>query len=309
MSTRLTENRGLDAVAMTVIRYRSSAGLTARSLFCHGSPVGTKTTSSNPKRPASSLGARVWPGWRGSNVPPMIPIRPPATGRAYPGPREPAPSGPVQAGDRMPTRRWGSGAGATRLPRAAGHFRASLRGRATVDVRTPRAALSNASGRMGLRLRSEPRGRKGHGGRRGDRSTGAMSRGAPRNSERGDELRQLGGVAALHHVDDLAVAVRGRVPAPPQPPRLGVEPVRRPRPADQVGKHRQAWLPVVRPAVTEHQQRGLRPHSGGPPVGEHLECGAVVAVPVEAHDVRLASDPADGIDHVGSGTEAAGHLA
>ena len=31
MSTRLTENRGLDAVAMTVIRYRSSAGLTSRS--------------------------------------------------------------------------------------------------------------------------------------------------------------------------------------------------------------------------------------------------------------------------------------
>src|SRR3954453_20427543 len=96
----------------------------------------------------------------------MIPIRPPATGRAYPGPREPAPSGPVQEGDRTPTRRWGSGTAATRLPRAAGHFRASLRGRATVDVRTPHAALSNASGRMGLRLRSEPRGRKGHGGRR-----------------------------------------------------------------------------------------------------------------------------------------------
>lgn len=36
MSTRLTENRGLEAVAMTVIRYRSSAGLTSRSDFCHG---------------------------------------------------------------------------------------------------------------------------------------------------------------------------------------------------------------------------------------------------------------------------------
>src|SRR4051794_24277416 len=72
----------------------------------------------------------------------MIPIRPPATGRAYPGPREPAPSGPVQAADRIPTRRWGSGTAATRLPRAAGHFRALLRGRATVDVRTPHAALS-----------------------------------------------------------------------------------------------------------------------------------------------------------------------
>jgi hypothetical protein len=36
MSTRLTENRGLDAVAITVIRYRSSGGLTPRSVFCHG---------------------------------------------------------------------------------------------------------------------------------------------------------------------------------------------------------------------------------------------------------------------------------
>jgi hypothetical protein len=49
MSTRLTENRGLDAVAMTVIRYRSSAAETSRSDFCQGWPVGTKMTSSSLK--------------------------------------------------------------------------------------------------------------------------------------------------------------------------------------------------------------------------------------------------------------------
>ena len=82
MSTRLTVKRGLDAVAMTVIRYRSSGGLTSRSVFCHGCPVGTKTTSSSPNSPATSLAATRWPWWMGSNVPPMIPIRPPATERA-----------------------------------------------------------------------------------------------------------------------------------------------------------------------------------------------------------------------------------
>jgi hypothetical protein len=57
MSTRLTRNRGLDAVAITVIRYRSSAGLTVTSSFCHGCPVGTKTTSSSENLSATSLAA------------------------------------------------------------------------------------------------------------------------------------------------------------------------------------------------------------------------------------------------------------
>ncbi len=56
-STRLTENRGFDAVAMTVIKYRSSAGLTPLPCFCHGLPVGTKTTSSRLNRSATSLAA------------------------------------------------------------------------------------------------------------------------------------------------------------------------------------------------------------------------------------------------------------
>ena len=57
MSTRLTENRGLDAVAITVMRYRSSAGLTTVADFCHGWPVGTKITSSSANRSATSLAA------------------------------------------------------------------------------------------------------------------------------------------------------------------------------------------------------------------------------------------------------------
>lgn len=57
MSTRDTLNCGLEAVAITVIRYRSSAMETSRPFFCHGTPVGTKTTSSSPKRAATSLAA------------------------------------------------------------------------------------------------------------------------------------------------------------------------------------------------------------------------------------------------------------
>ena len=48
-STRLTEKRGLEAVAITVIRYRSSAAETCR-LFCQGWPLGTNTTSSRSNR-------------------------------------------------------------------------------------------------------------------------------------------------------------------------------------------------------------------------------------------------------------------
>src|SRR3954454_2139989 len=75
MSTRLTENRGLLAVAITVIRYRSSAEVTWRPCFCHGSPVGTNTTSSRSKRSATSLAATRWPLWMGANVPPITPSR------------------------------------------------------------------------------------------------------------------------------------------------------------------------------------------------------------------------------------------
>ena len=75
MSTRLTLNRGLEAVAITVIRYLSSAGETARPSFCQGCPVGTKMTSSRPKMCATSLPATRCPWWTGSKVPPITPIR------------------------------------------------------------------------------------------------------------------------------------------------------------------------------------------------------------------------------------------
>src|SRR4051812_33747612 len=75
MSTRLTVKRGFDAVAMTVMRYRCSAGDTSRYVFCQGWPVGTKTTSSRPNTLATSLAATRCPWWTGSNVPPMTPRR------------------------------------------------------------------------------------------------------------------------------------------------------------------------------------------------------------------------------------------
>ena len=75
MSTRLTLKRGLEAVAITVMRYLSSAGETARPSFCQGWPVGTKTTSSRLKMCATSLPATRCPWWTGSKVPPITPIR------------------------------------------------------------------------------------------------------------------------------------------------------------------------------------------------------------------------------------------
>ena len=48
---------------------------TARSDFCHGSPVGTKTTSSRSNQAWTSDAATRWPWWMGSNVPPMTPTR------------------------------------------------------------------------------------------------------------------------------------------------------------------------------------------------------------------------------------------
>src|SRR4051794_41860213 len=66
-------------------------------------------------------------------------------------------------------------------------------------------------------------------------------------SEGGDEVRQLSRVAALDHVDDVAVLVRGGVPAAPQPPRLGVQPVRPAAALDQIAQPGQAGTAVVLP--------------------------------------------------------------
>ncbi len=54
MSTLDTVNRGLAAVAITVIRYRCSGEVTAWTSFCHGRPVGTKITSSRWNRDDTS---------------------------------------------------------------------------------------------------------------------------------------------------------------------------------------------------------------------------------------------------------------
>src|SRR5690606_13827618 len=75
MSTRLTVKRGLEAVAITVMRYRCSAGVTRWCCLNPGLPVGTKTTSSSPRCAAASLAATRWPWWMGSNVPPITPMR------------------------------------------------------------------------------------------------------------------------------------------------------------------------------------------------------------------------------------------
>ena len=75
MSTRDTVNFGLDAVAMTVMRYRSSALVTFLSSLNTGRPVGTKITSSRSYTHDTSEAATKWPLWMGSNVPPMMPMR------------------------------------------------------------------------------------------------------------------------------------------------------------------------------------------------------------------------------------------
>ena len=75
MSTRDTVNFGFDAVAMTVIRYRSSALVTFLSNLNTGRPVGTKITSSRSYTQDTSEAATKWPLWIGSKVPPMMPMR------------------------------------------------------------------------------------------------------------------------------------------------------------------------------------------------------------------------------------------
>src|SRR5665647_910717 len=74
MSTRETVNRGFDAVAITAIRYRCSAGVTSGCCLNAGRPVGTKITSSSASSAAASLAATRLPWWMGSKVPPITPI-------------------------------------------------------------------------------------------------------------------------------------------------------------------------------------------------------------------------------------------
>src|SRR3954463_6475101 len=73
MSTLETVNRGFEAVATTVMRYRCSVEDTAA--LWGGCPGGTKTTSSRSNTRWTSLAATRCPWWIGSNVPPITPIR------------------------------------------------------------------------------------------------------------------------------------------------------------------------------------------------------------------------------------------
>src|SRR3954467_5017199 len=152
----------------------------------------------------------------GSNVPPMIPTRPPATERAYPGPPEPAPEDrprPPYGGDRPgdqhpPDRATGSPVQPVAV-RAA-----SLRW--TVPAATFRRHRAvNARRKVRLRPGAETADGGVHTARPGrqvarstsDRIDKVLTRQAvpstsgPRGSERGDEVRQLSRVAALDHVD------------------------------------------------------------------------------------------------------------
>src|SRR5690606_31288655 len=85
MSTRLTVNRGLDAVATTVIRYRCSASVT--SAFIHGSPGGTQTTASRSTVCCAALAATRCPLCTGSKVPPIAAIRGRRAAPSLPGVR------------------------------------------------------------------------------------------------------------------------------------------------------------------------------------------------------------------------------
>ena len=254
---------------MTVIRYRSSAGLTSRSVFCQGWPVGTNTTSSSPKRPADLAGGDEVAVVDGVERPTHHPD-PPAchrsslagTAGAGPADRPRSSVGPVPRRSAVRLAPGNAPTTGSPVPPVASPCRPGCAERAGV-TRWPSSggtALDNER-RRGYELR----GPLVEIGAPPARRIGAAG------SERGDEVGQLGGVAALDHVDDLAVAVGGGVPAPPQPARLGVEPVRRARPPHQVGQHGQPGRPVVGPAVAEHEQRRLRPDRGRPPVGEHLE--------------------------------------
>src|SRR5687768_16271798 len=92
---------------------------------------------------------------------------------------------------------------------------------------------TKAPGRLGYaRAPKLPeKSRTAHGGPDGGVDTGTyrrrpasarhrVDRSTARRSEGGDEVRELGGVAALDHVDHLAVPVGRRVAAPPQPSRF-----------------------------------------------------------------------------------------
>src|SRR4051812_20561300 len=161
-------------------------------------------TSSSPKRPATSLAATRWPWWMGSNVPPITPIRPPVTERGYPVLAVAGPAGPVRPGGRprVPRAADPSPTGSPVQPVAARP--ADRRDRTGAVGWTNGAALTNGHG--GLRLRGEQK--TGSDPPRACRRASSRRRAG---SQGGDEVRELRRIAALDHVDDVAVLVGGGV--------------------------------------------------------------------------------------------------
>src|SRR6185312_4233949 len=176
----------------------------------------------------------------GSNVPPITPIRPPTTERAYPVAPGSTRAGPDRPGKRNRRPRGEPGADgplATGSPvQPVANSPGDRRVRTGAVEWSDGAVLSNGAGADRLRRRTAI----------GAKITPRACRG---RSEGRDEVRQLRGVAALDHVDDLAVGVGGGVSAPPQPPRLRIQPVRRPAALDHVPEHGQPRPAVVGPPV------------------------------------------------------------
>src|SRR3954449_9286360 len=154
----------------------------------------------------------------GSNVPPITPIRPPATDRAYPVFSEAGPLGTGQPGagpagtgpdpvprmdqrlrtDRRPRRDPATSGGTFRGNPAPGCVLITDRRNEAVPStrRHPDKARPRQDG-SSTRRQLDP----------APCRPGAMSTRRRGGSERRDEVGQLGRVAALHHVDDLAVLV------------------------------------------------------------------------------------------------------
>src|SRR4051794_20554290 len=113
-----------------------------------------------------------------------------------------------------------------------------------------------------------------------------------------DKLLQLGGVAAFDHRQDLTIGTSGRVAGAPVLLGLRVEPERVPRMPDDRPQRRQRLCPVVVARVTEDEQRRLGRYRVRPLLPEHVERVAIVAVPVEPHDVCFLGQSRKRIDNV-----------
>src|ERR1700731_4965983 len=239
MSTRLTENRGFAAVAITVIRYRSSPALTWR-FFCQGCPPGPNPPSSSSNKEATSLAATRWPLWMGSNVPPITPSRRfrmvcQLTGACWP-------SLIVQARPAIIT----SATAASARPAMQS---ARLLAISPCRVGPPEVVIARRRAN-----RVSPR----RGNDETDVTGDVLGSETSDRQQLVDHCRQLLGGAAFVHGDDLLVAGYRRVAAAPQVLGLRIEPVRVPARGHHVRQHVGGRVAVVGAAVAEHQQGAAR---------------------------------------------------